>query len=690
MTWRLTSYGMAITLLLSLAGVCSAAAQPAIAHDLTVRLDPSQHRMDVVDRVEIHNIRSARLEFKLAAHLSVSRVTIDGSKGDFSFKRGRLKISLPSRSDSYSIRIDYSGVFDDEIPVDPLNTDNPGFGVTGTIDPRGTMLLAGAGWYPYSQHTDATYKVTVDAPEGTMAITSGKPLGHATENGRSISRWLVDVPLRGLPLVAGPYTVTTQRFGSVVAATYFTGPLQRLSTDYLDAVGRYLQLYEELFGPYPFEQFAVVENTFPTGYGFPSFTLLGRRVLQLPFIIHTSLGHEIAHCWWGNGVLVDHSQGNWSEGLTTYVADYLYKERRGEGITYRRQWLRNYAGLVNSTNDFAPTEFVSRTSPATKVVGYDKIAMVFHMLRQKVGEDNFWQSLRDIYARNRFKAINWTDIQEAFEGRSGMDLEAFLRQWIFKPGAPKLALADVRTTATDTGFKISGTVWQEYPYYKLPLELALETDRGIETQRIAVSGARTPFTLMSGGQPKKLIADPEVHLFRRLAPQEIPPTVNSIKGAKSVSIVVSDALDPSAIKLARRLSAAMGLSRARVGREASFAAEELKDSDLLYFGIPSSAEGLPGQSEQFAITQEGFIFKGETYNGNGSSFFGVFRHPANKARTATVFIPGRLDLAKSLSTKIPHYGKYSYLVFNGTRNQVKGTWTVVNSPLSVRWPASQK
>ena len=60
-------------------------------------------------------------------------------------------------------------------------------------------------------------------------------------------------------------------------------------------------------------------------------------MIRLPFIMHTSLGHEIAHCWWGNGVYVDYEKGNWSEGLTTYVADYLYKERAslGQAREYR-------------------------------------------------------------------------------------------------------------------------------------------------------------------------------------------------------------------------------------------------------------------------------------------------------------------------------------------------------------------
>ncbi|HDY66683.1 MAG TPA: hypothetical protein ENH85_02705 [Candidatus Scalindua sp.] len=55
------------------------------------------------------------------------------------------------------------------------------------------------------------------------------------------------------------------------------------------------------------------------------YTLLGRTVIKMPFIVYTFLGHEIAHNWWGNSVFVDQEKGNWCEGLTTY--------RRGQKIS---------------------------------------------------------------------------------------------------------------------------------------------------------------------------------------------------------------------------------------------------------------------------------------------------------------------------------------------------------------------
>jgi aminopeptidase N len=669
-----------------LAGSAVADTGPALKHRLTVRLDPAGHRLQAQDRIEFSANGLAMIEFYLAKHLTVSKVTVNDAAVDYKFEAGRLRMALPRDPGVVRLLIDYTGRFDDPAPDQPLNTDNPGYGVTGTIQPRGTMLLAGAGWYPAADGCKETFDLIVDAPEGMVAVTAGRPLGHVDRQGRTLSHWAVDAAPQGLVLVAGLYMVTTRTFGSVTAATYFTAPLQHLSAAYLEAVGGYLQLYEKLFGPYAFGQFAVVENFFPTGYGFPSFTLMGRQVLQLPFIIHTSLGHEIAHCWWGNGVLVDPSQGNWSEGLTTYVADYLYKERSGQGRAQRLQWLRDYAQLVSPANDFPLSRFISRTDPVTQTVGYDKGAMVFHMLRKTVGDRAFWQSLRDIYARYRFEAITWSDIQNAFEHRSGRSLKRFFRQWVFRAGAPGLSLSQVSVAATGKGFRVDGRIDQTRPFFDLNLELALQTDKETVRRTGSLSNGQTAFSLVGSGRPVQLTVDPDIQVFRRLDPGEVPATINTIKGSSSVCVVVARRQGAGGLAVAARLAAALGLAGTPVGTEDQFSAEDLAHKDLILVGRPAARIWQPAQDGAFAFTANGFILKGRTFDRPGMSFFGVFKQPGGQGRSVAVFLPADDPLAKTIDAKVPHYGRYSYLVFDGSRNRVKGTWDAAVSPLTLRWP----
>jgi hypothetical protein len=99
---------------------------------------------------------------------------------------------------------------------------------------------------------------------------------------------------------------------------------------------------ETLIGGFPYKRFAIVENPLPTGYSMPTFTPLGQSIINLLFIVETSLDHEILHQWFWNYVYINFDKGNWAEGLTTYLADHLYEELKGSGWQYRKNTLIGY------------------------------------------------------------------------------------------------------------------------------------------------------------------------------------------------------------------------------------------------------------------------------------------------------------------------------------------------------------
>ncbi|MEF8755803.1 MAG: hypothetical protein V5B60_18055 [Accumulibacter sp.] len=154
-----------------------------------------------------------------------------------------------------------------------------------------------------------------------------------------------------------------------------------LAEGYLADSARYIERYSALIGAYPYDAFSIVASPLPTGLGMPTLTYLGVDVLRLPFIRATSLGHEVLHNWWGNGVYVDARSGNWSEGLTTFLADYAYSEERSRRphSAMRLAWLRDAAALPASEQP-ALRDFRSRRHGAEAAVGYGKAAMFFLML----------------------------------------------------------------------------------------------------------------------------------------------------------------------------------------------------------------------------------------------------------------------------------------------------------------------
>jgi aminopeptidase N len=436
-------------------------------------------------------------------------------------------------------------------------------------------------------------RLEVETPVEMTVVSDGRLLTQGP--GRTV--WEAEHPVRGLALAAGAYRRHDGRAGPVAVYAFFYPQTSDLSGTYLTAATGYLTLYQELFGPYPFEKFAVVENFFPTGYGFPSWTLLGSSVIRLPFIVSTSLGHEVAHCWWGNGVWVDYTGGNWSEGLTTYVADYLYKERQSpaEAKEYRLKILRDYAALVSPGREIALREFTGRTTAASQAVGYGKAAMVFHMARRQVGEEAFWGGLRRVAEEKLFRPAAWSDFAAAFSRAGDIPMDAFFRQWIERPGAPVLSLAEVRQVRSGAGWEVSGTIRQTAPFYTLKIPVRLETAAGTEEIVLVSNQAAAPFRLQSASEPRRLVVDPEADLFRRLDDAEIPPTVNGVRGSESLLVIAADHFPPELLDAARLLLAGMGKRNLPIVPESRIAPSDLRGRDLLFLAAhaPGAAAPLP-------------------------------------------------------------------------------------------------
>jgi hypothetical protein len=221
-----------------------------------------------------------------------------------------------------------------------------------------------------------------------------------------------------------------------------------LAEPYFEDSRRYIERYSQVIGAYRFAGFSVVASPLPTGFGMPTLTYIGAQVLKLPFIRATSLGHEVLHNWWGNGVYPDHASGNWSEGLTTLMADYLYRAQESEAAAreMRLGWLRDFAS-VPSVSHRPLSTFRSRAHGADAAVGYGKAAMVFVMLRDLIGEDAFARGIRSFWNRHRFTVASWDDLRRAFEESSGRPLRTFFTQWLERSGAPQPAIV---TASADT------------------------------------------------------------------------------------------------------------------------------------------------------------------------------------------------------------------------------------------------
>lgn len=591
-------------------------APPVVTHELTARFDPKARRLDVTDTLTLPADFSGPLRLELSPRVRDFAAMVEGRALPARFIGGVLVLEISGKkahpdADSGAgtgagvgaapgaVILSYSLPLAAPPERAPIGNDNPGaLAEDATAGDDWAMLMPGAAWHAVVLHAANAYTLSVTAPKGLKAVTQGALLGFDDGPDATVSRWSVPHPEGRLGLCLAPYQVERENQAPAPVYTFLLPGSARLAPVYLAASARHLAFYQNLHGPYPFEKFAVVENPLPTGYGLPSYTLLGSQVLALPFIPDTSLRHEIAHSWWGCGVLVNYASGNWCEGLTTYVADYLAQEARSseDARAYRVQALRSFAELTAGGRDFPLDRFVSRTSPASQAVGYSKALLVFHMLRRQVGDQAFFDGLRRLYAARLFRLTAWKDILDVYAGLPGFSpaqARVFLNQWLTRTGGPRLALGPARVTQTAHGYQVRGQILQHGQPYALRLTLRADTPLGPVERTLEVTRASTPFSLDCQAKPTRLTLDPEADVFRLLDPSEIPPSVNSVKASRNLAVIATQNTPPALLAALPTLLEGLNHPHVAITREADLtpkALRALEKSDILFVGTPTGPQ----------------------------------------------------------------------------------------------------
>ena len=321
----------------------------------------------------------------------------------------------------------------------------------------------------------------------------------------------------------------------------------------------------------------------------------------------------------------------------------------------------------------------------TKTIGYDKGAMVFHMLRKKLGEKAFWGTLRDIYQDKLFQTVSWDDLKSGFERRGEQSLERFFNEWVYREGAVRMSLEGVSVIQQDGSWVVKGVVVQKRPVYGIQLKLVLETGGYAMEKSLTLSGEKTPFKIISNKSPTRLSVDPDFDIFRTLYPSEIPPAINSLKGSSAVLVVLADGISKKTRNIGDLLVRSLGLERVRFTSEANIEEKDLHRNDLLMIGLPERKDLIKNLPKTVFMGKDGFNLNGTVYDQPTDVFFGVFKHPFKENRIMAVFFPMSDQFANVVAGKITHYGKYSYLAFRKGANQDKGIWPIESSPLVVEW-----
>jgi aminopeptidase N len=644
-------------------------ASPLVTDLLTVEYDITVHIDPVAQTIEGRNVITTKstheLNLALSSRFKVKNIIVDGViLESVSTGHGMLQTWRVPNSQRVPRRIEVSW----QGKLLPLNTSlnhrqtlNRGEPVSGEF---GTFLPDSSGWYPHIPGELASYRVSLNMPHGQRGIVAGKIVEESDSDEGYHARYEFPFPSEGIDFIGGPYIVETDSmYGAggkkIQLRTYFHPQIKELAREYLNAVKEYIHLYESWIGEYPFTEFSVISSPTPTGFGMPTLTYLGINVLRLPFIRSTSLGHEVLHNWWGNGVYPYYPGGNWSEGLTTFMADYAYKEQMGPEAAreMRLGWLRDFATL-SSDQDFALEKFTTRTHGASKIIGYNKAAMMFLMLRDLLGNKSFDRALRLFWSQNQFRIASWLDLQSVFETETGKKLQVFFEQWLTYTGAPSIRIAKAVRTPSKSGYLLTVTLEQTDSVYNLRVPVAVHTEKSIKIKTFNLNRGRQTFSLELRTKPIKVTLDPDFRLFRRLTPDEAPPILRQIMVDQSTKTILLPEMGEG-----REVSRELARKLLRRTPKIAVLTDTGKVSSILVIGLQDQVSKwlnlnkLPprpinmrrdGTAHAWTIRRDGVTFI--VVSAKDTSFLQALVRP------------------------LPHYGRQSFVVFDGAKVIERGTW----------------
>lgn len=491
-----------------------------------------------------------------AVNFDIRKILVNGKESDkYKYDSNEIVITLPApltRRDRVTVVIDYVAKprpeYQDEIGairsdqglffIDPLDTipDLP-----RQIWTQGETSFSRK-WYPTLDQPNerGTQEVILTVADTFMTLSNGTLVSSTTlNNGMRRDHWKLELPhapylamvavgkwdkvsdtWRGRPV---DYYVDPG-YGKDARAIFAHTPemidffSERLGVDFVWP--KYSQIIVKDFVS------GAMENTTAVVFGdFVQFheddVLEGG---QNDYIV----AHELFHHWFGNLVTTE-SWANLTlnEGFANY-AEYLwseYKYGRDKADVGRISELSGY--FDQASYDVHPLINFNYADESAMfdAHSYNKGGLVLHMLRDNVGDEAFFASLRLYLQRNAYTAVEVHDLRQAFEETTGTDLNWFFDQWYFGKGHPVLEVNHNFNTATNkltvNVNQIQGSLGYK-DVFRVPLEIGTYLRNGMEQiHKVWLDQKMNSYTFDVAENPIAVVLDPR-DILVTVVQQDIP------------------------------------------------------------------------------------------------------------------------------------------------------------------------
>src|SRR5271156_2877451 len=377
---------------------------------IDAQLDPADHTLKATARVTFTATDTVSTAiFELHNALKVDSVT-DGQHHQLSGERGpnaTISVALPSpmsKGATATLTFVYGGTLSgsEESPVEGLKVASIG-------DPISYLLYAGR-WFPMVGYlTDRfTMEIHVQIPEGYRVVGSGNTGSPRQVAGGMEYTFNWTRPSFPGTIIAGKFNEPMVVAGSPNVRIYVTDAHKQSGPEYAQTANKEFEFFGETFGESSTRLLNVIElpdDTLPAYWAPEIAAIAGARIADRNHF--RLLANTMAHQWWGCMVTPYSLNDAWIiNGMSRY-GELMYVERISGQTALQAGVLDiSASALAYDTIPLTSAGRLEPFSPQFQSMTLDKGAMVFHMLRWEIGDDNFQKTLRAIVAQYTDKPIH--------------------------------------------------------------------------------------------------------------------------------------------------------------------------------------------------------------------------------------------------------------------------------------------
>jgi aminopeptidase N len=396
-------------------------------------------------------------------------------------------------------------------------------------------------WFPCfdAPNEKATTEMTVTVPQPYFALSNGTLLSTTRDEavGTITYHWLQDQPHSTylMTLVVGEFSERTEIVDGLPVQWYVTPGREDDGQRAFGDTPEMVRFFSQKLGvPYPWNKYAQIavsdfvlggmENTTATTQ--TDLTLHDARA-HLDFSSNGLVAHELAHQWFGNLLTCKHWSHAWlNEGFATYFDALFHEHHKGtdefryymhqNAKVYFREDAEHYRRPIVANLYKEPSDLFDHHL-------YEKGALVLHMLRYMLGDEAFWDSLRQYVTANRHQGVETVDLERAIETATGRNLQAFFQQWIYKGGHPEyqveFAWDDATRIATVTIRQQQQTGIEhgvETPLFDMPVTLLFALPEGEQRFPLRVHEQLHTFHIALPAKPRWMSFDPGNWILKKL------------------------------------------------------------------------------------------------------------------------------------------------------------------------------